>query len=156
MTSEMRNRLRFAALTLGLAAAYVIVRHVGELFEFTEIRVTLIWPPAGVAVAAILMAGPAALPGLALGVLAANLTSGNSLVFGLITAVGNSLEAVVATWLLRRLAFHRSFDSAADVWKLVSSATVAAPIAATMGVATFCVMGVVPWASFGTLWAGWW
>ena len=37
----------------------------------------------------------------------------------------------------------------------MSSAAAAAPIAATMGVTTFCVIGEVPWTSFGTLWAGW-
>ena len=155
MTIDMRRRLRFVGLTLGLAAAYVVVRLIGEVFEFTEIRVTLIWPPSGLAVAVLLTVGPAALPGLALGVLVANVTVGSPIAFGLITAIGNSLEALVASWTLRRLNFQRSFDSVADVWKLVSSAAAAAPIAATMGVTTFCVIGVVPWTSFGTLWAGW-
>ena len=156
MTSDLQRHLRRVALTLGIAAAYVVVRHVGgALFEFTEIRVTLIWPPSGLAVGALLIGGPAVLPGLALGVLAANLTVGNPLTFGLVTALGNTLEAIVAAWMLRRLKFQRSFDSAADVWKLVSSAAAAAPLAATTGVLTFCLIGVVPWTSFGTLWAGW-
>ena len=135
MTSDLQRHLRRVALTLGIAAAYVVVRHVGgALFEFTEIRVTLIWPPSGLAVGALLIGGPAVLPGLALGVLAANLTVGNPLTFGLVTALGNTLEAIVAAWMLRRLRFQRSFDSAADVWKLVSSAAAAAPVAATTGV----------------------
>jgi signal transduction histidine kinase/CheY-like chemotaxis protein len=150
-----RRHVRPVALTLGIAAAYVVVRLIAELFEFTEIRVTLIWPPSGLAVAALLTVGPVALPGLALGVLTANLAVGNPLVFGLVTAVGNLLEALVAAWMLRRLKFHHGFESAADVWKLVSSAAAATPIAATLGVTTFCVIGVVPWTSFGTLWAGW-
>ena len=43
--------------------------------------------------------------------------------------------------MLRRLGFQRSFDTATDVWKLLASAAAAAPIAATMGVTTFCVIG---------------
>ena len=94
MTRDLRRHLGRVALTLGIAAAYVMVRHVGVLFEFTEIRVTLIWPPSGLAVGALLLAGPIALPGVALGVLAANLTFGNPLTFGLITMVGKYTRGV--------------------------------------------------------------
>ena len=156
MSNEMPNHRRTLGLILAVAAAYVAARLVGGWFTFTELEVTLIWPASGVAVAAVLLFGPIVIPGIALGVFVANVWVGYPLAFTLATTCGNPLEAVVACWILRRFVFRMSFDSAADVSKLVLSAVAAAPIAATIGVTMFVVTASAPGQSIGSVWFGWW
>ena len=59
--------------TLGLAIVYALTALIGFLLQRPDWAVTLVWPPAGVALAAVLLLGRLALPGIFLGALATNL-----------------------------------------------------------------------------------
>jgi len=85
-----------------LAAAYFAAAEVG-FASFEARRVTLVWPPAGMALAALLIWGGRLWPGIAAGALLANLTITDSELpasFGIM--VGNTLEALAGYTLLRR------------------------------------------------------
>ena len=64
--------------------------------------ITPVWPPTGIAIAALLLLGPRVWPAVAIGALLGNATSGVSFWVATGIAVGNTLEALVAVYLLRR------------------------------------------------------
>ncbi|HXG48204.1 MAG TPA: MASE1 domain-containing protein [Methylomirabilota bacterium] len=141
----------------GVGAVYFAAARLGLMFAFVEQKVTLIWPPTGVALAALLVFGWRALPGVAIGAFAANVSAGSPLVFCLAASIGNSLEALTGAWLLRRLRFRNELDRVRDVASLtVGSAVVSTMVSATIGVAGLCLAGVAPWSAYGSIWRGWW
>ena len=68
--------LRIVLTSLGLAAIYVLTGRLGLLLAVPPGYATAIFPPAGVAISAMLVLGPATLPGTFLGSLLLNLWVG--------------------------------------------------------------------------------
>ena len=140
-----------------VAGLYVGAAKVGIGLSVAHGVITPVWAPSGIALAALLIFGPRLWPAVALGAFIANATSDVSIFVAAAIAVGNTLEAVVGAYLLRRVAFRRSLDRARDVLALVLLAAVASTtISATVGVTTLWIDGRVSGPSFGSEWALWW
>ena len=149
--------LRTAGIVAAVGLAYFAAARLGLSLAFAAEQVTVVWPPTGIALAALLVLGRAAVPGIALGALAANFTIGEPLVTAAGIATGNTLEAVVAAWLLRRAGFGKALERVRDVLALLGLAGALAPVvSATIGVLALCSTGVQPWSAFGALWRVWW
>jgi len=72
-------------------------------------------------------------------------------------AVGNTLEAVVGAWFLRKAGFKTDLARARDVGALtVWAALTASAIAATVGAAAGFVGGVVDADAIVSTWRSWW
>ncbi len=145
-------------MAVGVTAVYVIAARLGfELAVLAE-QVTTVWAPTGIALAALLLWGPSLWPAVWLGAFLANAGTSAPLWTAAVIATGNTLEAVVAAWLLRRdAAFDPRLRRLADVARLiVLGAVVATTISATIGVTTLCVTALQPWDRFGDLWLTWW
>src|SRR3954447_26241889 len=99
----MHSHLRQVALTLGLAVLYVLSARVGLAFDPVSGFATLVWPPTGIALAAVLLLGNRVAPGIFLGALAANYLSGAHLLVAIGIGAGNACEALVGAALLRRI-----------------------------------------------------
>ena len=141
-----------------VAGAYFLAAKVGLSVATVGVTVTLVWPPSGVAVAAMLLRGPRVWPGVALGAFLANVTTDAPTAVAFFTAVGNPLEAVVAVLLLRRVRdFQASLERVRDVIALTLVGAGIAPIAgATIGVAGLLYAGVVEETSALAAWLTWW
>ena len=99
-----------------LAGAYYGAAKLGLSFAFETPSVTAVWPPTGVALAALVLWGPRVWPGVALGAFLANSWTGIPLVATAGITVGNTLEAVAGAYLLRRFAdFRPSLERVRDV-----------------------------------------
>ncbi len=97
---------------LALTALYVFGGFLGKQMAAFSGQTVLVWPPAGIALAGILLLGYRYWPGIALGAFLFSLIQGVPPgFFMLATAVGNALGAVVCAFLLRRLA---NFDNALE------------------------------------------
>jgi signal transduction histidine kinase len=72
--------------------------------------------------------------------------------------VGNTLEAILGAYAIRRLVgFHRVFDSLRHVFALIVPAAMMSTIAsATLGVTSLALGGIVPLDRFWTTWRAWW
>src|SRR5690242_9529503 len=127
----MITRRRMVAW-LGLAAAYVAAAEFGFALTFANRQVTAIWPPTGIAVAALMVWGGRVWPGIALGALAVNAIRG-SFFPALGIAVGNTLGTLLAWQLLRRLRFDRRLTSTRDVLALAAVALLSMLVTATSG-----------------------
>src|SRR5438067_11755462 len=103
-----------------VCAVYFGAAKAGLAFAFANQSVTSIWPPTGLALAAVVIWGYRVWPGVAAGAFLANLTTQGSLPTALGIATGNTLEALVGAYLVISVAGMRpSLDRVRDVVALV-------------------------------------
>ena len=145
-----------AAACVAVGLAYFGTAKLGLELAFATPSVTAIWAPAGIALAALVLGGPRLWPGVALGAFLANVTTDVPLYTTLGITVGNTLEAVVGAWLLRRVGFDPRLPRIADVLVLVGLAALASTmIAATIGVASLTIGDEIT-APTASVWRIWW
>ncbi len=130
----------------------------GLSLAFETKSVTAIWPPTGIALAALVIWGRSVWPGVALGAFLANLWTGVPLITVVGITTGNTLEAIVGAYLLSWLAdFRPSLERLRDVLALVFLAgIISTAIAATVGVTSLIVGDEVSFDDFGSVWRTWW
>ncbi|HKR15643.1 MAG TPA: MASE1 domain-containing protein [Pyrinomonadaceae bacterium] len=146
------------AQVLLLGLIYFAAAKVGLSLASLHKNVTPVWPPTGIAIASLLLFGKRLWPGVFLGALAANVLTDVPAGSALGIAVGNTLEALAACFLLQRVArWGNSLDSVGDVMRFVGCATVLAPVvSATIGSVSLCLGGAAEWSNFWSLWLTWW
>ncbi len=153
-----RHAWRILLEIVGLAACYLVAAFVGLKFAIPPGNATAIWPPSGIALAGVLLLGPWALPGIWLAATLANLTTTITFPSAAAIGLGNTLEALIAAWLLRRKGRTASafFQDAKGVFVFATVAVVASVAAATVGVAVLKAAGHLPWSSLAFNWVTWW
>ena len=149
---------RLLGIGAAVAVAYVVAARLGFQVAFVAEQVTTVWAPTGIAEAALLLWGRTLWPAIWLGAFLANAGTEAPLWTAAGVATGNTLEAVVAVSLLRRLpSFDVSFRRVRDVVAfIVVGVLFSTAISATVGVTTLCAGAVQPWDRFGELWSDWW
>lgn len=144
-------------LLLGLAAVYFVAGKLGLRLAYLNSSTTAVWPPTGIALAALLLLGYRAWPGILLGAFLVNLTTTGTLATSLSIAVGNTFEGLAGAWLINNFAAGRkTFEHAQDVFKFALLALSATVAAATVGTTTLCLGGLANWANYGSIWLTWW
>src|SRR5262249_47286668 len=143
---------------LGIAAGYLLAAKLGLTMAFLAEQVTVVWPPAGIALAAVLIFGARAWPGIWLAPFLANPPAHEPLLRAPGIATGNTLEALMGAWLLRQaVRFDTRLERLKDALALaVLAAVVGTTVSATIGTAILTVSGVQPWSAFRKLWQVWW
>ena len=163
------NRFRFAynlgdaGLIAAVAALYFVTGWLGLLMAVPPGYVTPVWPPSGLAMGAVLVAGPRLWPGIFLG--AAILNAFNAETTNLVSialactiAMGSTAQAIVGSHLIRGfLGSPVRCDSMRDVMLLmILAGPVACMLAATVGQAALFTAGLVEAQSLGHNWLTWW
>jgi integral membrane sensor domain MASE1 len=90
-----------------VAIAYLLAARIGLSFDAIAGFATLVWPPSGIALAALLLGGYRLWPAIAIGAFAANFMAGAPALAAIGIATGNVSEALLGAYLL-----HRVVDSA--------------------------------------------
>ena len=154
----MNRRWRDAVSLLALVIVYVVAARIGFRAAFVAEQVSPVWPPSGIAIAALVYFGARMWPAIWLGALIVNATTDVPLIAAALIATGNTLEAVAAVALLRRFTdIDRSLERLRHITVfLLAAVVVSTAISATIGVATLCGAGLQPWSRFGELWQIWW
>src|SRR5437763_1122297 len=155
---ELARRLRYPTLLVAVAIGYLGAAKLGLLAAVAQKVVSSAWPPSGVALAALLLLGLRYWPGIAMGAFLLNWTASVPVAGAAGIALGNTLEAVSAVWLLRRVAdFRPSLDRFRDVVALVTLGALASTtVSATIGIASLWASGVVGRDALSHLWFVWW
>jgi signal transduction histidine kinase len=141
-----------------LAAIYVVAARAGLMLDAVSGFASLVWAPTGIALAAVLLLGRRVWPGVFIGAFAANALTGAPVLVALGIATGNTLEAVIGAYALRRVAgFHLALDRLRDVLALILfAATLSTMISATIGVASLYLAGMVEPRNVAETWRTWW
>lgn len=108
LAQVMRSRGVACTVHVGLLCLiYVSTAKLGLSLDAVSGFATAVWPPTGLALAALILGGFRLWPGIALGAFLVNLSAGAPLLVAGGMAIGNTLEALVGTWLLHRVVgFH--------------------------------------------------
>src|SRR5947207_13048199 len=153
MTPGVRRGLVYAVVFI----AYVATARLGLSFDALAGVATTVWPPTGIALAALLLRGTWLWPAVALGALAVNITTGIPIWSAAIIAVGNKLEALVGATLLRRLSFDLRLGRLRDVLLLIGLAALGSTlVSATVGTAAVALASLQRAQSYPVFWAVWW
>jgi diguanylate cyclase (GGDEF)-like protein/PAS domain S-box-containing protein len=119
--------------------------------------ISLIWPPAGISLAALLIFGYRLWPAVAIGACLAEMGSGVSLNVALGMTAGNTLEALLGAWLLNRAGFSLALEDPKDVLRLVMLGAGVSPlISALFGVSSLVIGGVTPLGVSPQALLSWW
>src|SRR6266404_2848935 len=116
-----------------------------------------IWPPAGIALAALLVLGYRVWPGIFIGAFAVNFWTTLNIFSSVGIASGNTLEAICGAWLINRFAGGaQTFDRPQNVFKFALAAAVSTTLAPTFGVTSLALRGFASWSNYWPVWATWW
>ena len=141
-----------------LLAAYLVTAKLGLLMDAVGGVATTVWPPAGISLAALTLFGDRFWPGIAAGAFLVNAWAGVPILAASGMALGNTLEALLGSCLLRR--FTGFEDSPDTIRKVIGLVVLAAgfstTISATFGVTSGFLAGVIPASSFARAWQTWW
>src|SRR5256885_110212 len=163
MTNSRRTGvtdLRWSARALALAAAYFVGAKIGLRYATIGPSISPVWPPTGLAVAALVLLGPRYWLAILLGAFLANATTSVPVLAAAGIACGNTAEAMLAAYLLRsRAGQHLALDDLRAVRTLVGvAAPVGALTSAAIGVTTLWLGHVIPgggvWSALSLWWAG--
>jgi two-component sensor histidine kinase/integral membrane sensor domain MASE1 len=162
--SERLPTAAFARLVLqvvAVAGVYYLAARLGLLLQLPGTNASPVWPPSGIALAAMLLFGRRLWPGVLIGAFLANLLTLPSSLGGLtaaaVIALGNTLEALIAASLILRLTGARNpFESVPHVFRFVLAAAAACAVASSIGAASLTLTGIIPAVIAGNVWFTWW
>ena len=121
-----------------------------------QLSATAVWPPSGFALAALLLFGRGLWRAVFAGAFFVYFLTGGELFSSLALAVGNTLEAIVGSMLVERLAGGRdAFRSARTVFRFAVVAIVSTGITATLGALSVTLVNRAL-GDFAFTWLTWW
>jgi PAS domain S-box-containing protein len=155
MARSLARDLTRAAAVAGL---YFLSGKVGLGLAFVNASATAVWPPAGIALAALLVFGFRMWPAVFVGAFLVNAATAGNVSTALAIAFGNTLEGLAGAYLVQRFAGGtRVFDVPQRIFHYAVLAGVAATaVSPAIGVTALALAGYAPWPEFGRVWLTWW
>jgi PAS domain S-box-containing protein len=152
------DTIRDVAKAALLAAVYVVFARIGLGIQPVNAFATLVWPPSGIALAALLVLGYRFWPSIAIGAVVANVWNGAPIPVALGIGAGNALEALLGAWALRRIpGFRSTLDRLSDMLGLIVLAgALSTVVSATIGTSSLLFGGLLTPDRFGVTWRTWW
>ncbi len=142
-----------------LAIAYFCVARVSHLFAFRDLQITAVWLPSGIALASVLVYGPAMLPGILIGDFASGLTFGTAPGTALLVALAGGVQALFGARLISfpNAAPASPLFTVANVIRFVVRGALFAPVASTLIIASSLYMArTIPTTELPRAVAVWW
>ena len=151
------RRFRTALTAVILAVVYFVAGKLSLKLASLHASASPVWPPAGIALAALLLFGFRLWPAIFIGAFLVNLTTPGNIFTSFGIATGNTLEAVIGAWLIQRFAGGlRVFDRAYDVFKFALVVALSTLVSPTIGLTGLAVAGFANWANYPAIWLTWW
>jgi PAS domain S-box-containing protein len=155
-TTFGQGTARYVMWLVFLALAYFVAARFGLSLAFVHTNVSPVWPPAGIALAAVLLLGYRVWPGILIGAFFANFLTPAPVAASAVIALGNTGEALLGAYLLRSVGFDNSLSRARDVFKFVVATVICTTVSATVGNLALSLFHSSQWSDFGSLWFTWW
>ena len=145
------------AAILALAAIYYCAGRLGLSLAYVHASASAVWPPTGIALAALLLWGYRLWPGILLGAFLVNITTPGSVATAFGIAAGNTLEALLGAWVINRYANGaKAFERARSCFKFVLLAPIlSTAVSATIGLTSLTLGGFAEWDQYLTIWFTW-
>lgn len=158
--------LHWVSKVIAIAVVYGITAKLSLFFSFENTNASPVWPPSGIAFAALLHFGYRVWPGILIGAFAANVftlmvNSPSNIPFTIIASLGigmgNALEAIFGVYLLHRfVGLENPLYHTRNVFKLAVVALVMCLVASIIGSCMLAVLGIVSLEIYPETWFTWW
>lgn len=145
----------FVLKNIAIAAAYAAGAQVGFFLASMYSQVSPIWPPEGIALAALLLIGNRALPGIVAGAVLANYLNNPHLPTALLIGAGNAGGAFLNSWLIRRFAGESILSSTGVVLRFLIAIPAGSALSATVGVTALSIFSFVAPGTYVDMWLTW-
>ena len=151
------------------ACVYFLLARVSLYLQFEDSNATPVWPPAGFALAMVLLWGTRMAPGILFGAFAANflIFVGNQTVdypiaatLSLFIAIGNTAEIIAGNYLLK--SFVPDFqlktfpDQVRHILRFALAAAIMSIISSSVGVTTVYLAEIISEDQYWVVWLTWW
>ena len=155
---DFRSLLHYVGELVVVGIVYVAFAKLSLLLASINPSATPIWPPTGLALAAVLLRGYRISPAIFVGALLVNATTAGSLPTSLGIATGNTLESLVGAYIIDRWAGGlNTFNTPSGVAKFALTCLIPSTmISATLGVGSLNLGGYARWSDFNAIWMTWW
>ena len=155
---RMTQSVGRVVLLFGLAAVYFLGAKLGLRFAYINSSVTTVWPPTGIALAAIVLFGYRVWPAILGAAFLANLTTTGAVLPSIGIAIGNTAEGLVGAYLVNRFARGgRVFNRVRDILRFTLLAALVSTVAsASIGILSLLLGGLVSWHDVPRVWLTWW
>ena len=156
---SLMPRRGFSRVTafVGLTLVYFLAGKLGLKLAFLHASASPVWPPAGVALGALLLLGYRTWPAIFVGAFLVNVTTAGNFGTSLAIGTGNTMEALCGAWLVNRFAAGLDvFERSKNVFKFAFVAVASAVVSPTIGLTSLAVAGFADWARYGAIWMTWW
>ncbi|MBR0785134.1 MASE1 domain-containing protein [Bradyrhizobium iriomotense] len=157
-TTNSSRVISYIGGLVAIGAIYLVSAKGGLALASVHPSATPIWPPTGVALAAVLLRGYRTWPAIFVAAMIANATTAGSIATAIAIATGNSLEAVAGAYLINRWSGGRNtFSRPNSVAKFaVICVVIATPISASIGLSSLAIFGYIEPKNFVDAWITWW
>src|SRR5436189_1400509 len=123
-----------------LTVIYFIVGKLSLQLAFVHPSASPVWPPAGIALAALVVFGYRTWPAIFLGAFLVNLTTAGNIATSLAIGAGNTFEAICGAWLVNHFAGSvRVFDRSQNVFRFALAAIVSTTISPSLGISSLAL-----------------
>ena len=144
-----------ALILVGLA--YFTFGYLGLQLASVNPSATPIWPPTGLAIAAVLLRGHRIAPAIFVAAFLVNQLTAGSIFTSIAIACGNTLEALIAGYLVGRWAKGaQAFDTPTGIAKFALTSLAVTMVSATIGVSSLTLAGNAEVSRFLSVWLTWW
>jgi signal transduction histidine kinase/CheY-like chemotaxis protein len=140
-----------------LTLIYIVAGKLALQLAFLHKSASPVWPPAGIALAALLVLGYRMWPAIFVGAFVVNFWTTPNVLVSLGIAGGNTLEAFCGAWLVTQFAAGaRVFDRPQDVFKFALAALISTAVSPTLGVTSLALGHFAQWSNYWPIWSTWW
>lgn len=150
---------KYTAQLILVGVVYFFTGKYGLMLDAVSGQASFIWPPTGIALAAVLLGGLRIWPAILVAAFCVNyIQIGTPIPACIGIAIGNTLEALVAGLLLTHFVnIDRRLNRIGDVARLFGyGAILSTLVSATIGVSSIYLAGKSSLEGFGTTWTAWW
>lgn len=152
MTLQRQYILR----TLVIALGYFLTGYAGLQLPFFGSSVTLVWPPSGIALAALIVWGWRYAPAVFIGGLLVNLATSPSVTVSILIAAGNTLAALGPALIIRQICGNYPLDQFRKmVVFLVLGGLCSPALSALLGTTSLSLVVIGDFNKFTDIWQGW-
>lgn len=147
----------YFAKILIFAVIYHLTVRLGLQMAYIQPNTSPVWPPTGLSIAFLLIGGLSFWPGITLGVLGGSLLTGAPFFLAAGMALGNTLEAVLVVFVLKKyFDFNSSFERLNDVVSYSVVSLVGTAIGASIGSLSLLLFTGTPVEAIKNIWFTWW
>lgn len=155
--SARRRVAREQTVIASLIVAYVLTGKLGLLLAYDHPATSIVWPPAGIALGAFLVLGYRVWPAVLAGATILYAITVGAVPAVVAMAAGNTLEGVLAAYLINRFASGRNaIQNPGNVFRFAGLVILASmTIGATVGAASLVLTGHASFWDYGRIWMNW-